>query len=511
MLRALRHISRLLKIGRILARHDALVLIERLDVAPGLLIPIRLISRRATEGRDGERLTAALEELGPSFIKLGQALSTRADLVGEEIAADLAKLQDRLPPFGGAEARRIIEAELGEPIADIFASFEDDATAAASIAQVHFAETHDGELVAVKVLRPGIEEAFNRDLDLFHWIADLVERLQPAFRRLKPREVVRTFADSVALEMDLRFEAAAAAELSENFRDDPYYVVPRIDWKRTARRVMTTERVEGIPIGDREALVAAGFDLDDIMTKAASAFFEQVFRDGFFHADMHPGNCFVDAGGNLAVVDFGIMGRLDRKTRFYLAEMLIGFLSSDYRQVAEVHFRAGYVPAHKSVDAFTQACRSIGEPILGRPLHEISLARLLGQLFQVTEQFEMETQPQLLLLQKTMLQAEGMGRQLNPDINMWELARPLIEDWIRDNMGPEARVRDAAQSLREAVERLPALLASVERIGATVAEGGLRLHPETVRALRDGDRRNPLVTPIWIAVGLLALLLLAAL
>jgi len=508
MLRAVRHLFRLLAIARSLARHDALFMLDRLDAPPLLRFIARTVSRRGSTGRDGERLAAAFQELGPSFIKLGQVLSTRADLLGEEIAADLAKLQDRLPPFSGERARQTVAEELGAPAEDLFAQFDDEAVAAASIAQVHLAETTDGEAVAVKILRPGIEQAFRRDVDLFYWAAGLIESLVPPARRLKPVRVVETFAEIVEIEMDLRLEAAAAAELRDNFRDEPTFLVPRVDWARTARRVMTLERVRGIRVSDHEKLVAAGHDLNAILEKSARAFFNQVFRDGFFHADMHPGNLFIEDSGNLAVVDFGIMGRLDRPTRHYLAEMLIGFLSGDYRRVAEVHFRAGYVPAHKSVDSFAQACRSIGEPLLGKPLNEISLARLLAQLFQVTGTFEMETQPQLLLLQKTMLQAEGMGRQLNPDINMWELARPLIEAWIRDNLGPEARVREAAEGLRDGLARLPNLIADAERVATMLGDGGVKLHPDTVRTMTGEGRRNPMAVPLWIVAILLVILIL---
>src|SRR6185312_4674074 len=367
-----------------------------------------------------------------------QALSIRADLIGETMAADLATLQDRLPPFPGAEARRMVEAELGQDIAALYREFDDRPVAAASIAQVHFAETIEGEAVAVKVLRPGIHAAFARDLDLFFWLAHLIERRQPGLRRLRPVAVVETLARSVRLEMDLRYEAAGASELRENFAGDETFRVPRIDWLRTSRQVLTLERVGGIRVDNRAALVAAGHDLRQIMANAAGAFFHQVFRDGFFHADLHPGNLFIDPSGAVVVVDFGIMGRLDRRTRYYLADMLLGFLTGDYRRVAEVHFAAGYVPPRRSVDAFTQACRSIGEPILGKPLQEISVARLLAQLFEITERFEMETQPQLLLLQKTMVVIEGVGRRLDPTINIWVLARPLIEGWMRDNRGPEA-------------------------------------------------------------------------
>src|SRR5581483_3285320 len=410
LFRAFRNLARLARIAAILARYDALPAVAGLLALPTMLHPARLIPRRRQGARPGERLAEAFTRIGPAFIKLGQALATRADLLGDEIAADLTRLQDRLPPFPGSEARQLIEAEFGQKLDALFSRFDDAPVAAASIAQVHFARTSDGRDVAVKVLRPGIDRAFARDLDLLFWLARIIERTQPGLRRLKPVEIVRTLAQSVQLEMDLRFEAAAASELAENFAGDADFRVPRVDWARTGRTVLTTERIAGVRIDDREAILAAGHRIEDVLKKAANAFFNQVFRDGFFHADQHPGNMFVAADGAIAVVDFGIMGRLDRDTRYFLADMLLGFLSGDYRRVAEVHLAAGYIPKGSSVDAFTQACRSIGEPILGRPLHEISLARLLAQLFRVTEQFEMETQPQLLLLQKTMVLAEGIGR-----------------------------------------------------------------------------------------------------
>jgi ubiquinone biosynthesis protein len=464
MLRAVRNSWRLLRLALSFARHDALFPLEILGIAPALIAWARLFRTRRDSRQPGERLAAALQEMGPSFIKLGQALSTRADLLSESVATDLARLQDHLPPFPGAEARRTIELELGRPIEALFASFDDVPIAAASIAQVHFAVTTDGREVAVKVLRPGIEDAFARDLDLFYWMAELVERTQPRFRRLKPVDSVRAFADVVRVEMDLRMEAAAAEELGENFRDDPGYRAPTIDWDRTAQRVLTLERVDGIPIGDRDAIVAAGHDPDVIMKKCAEAFFYQVFRDGFFHADMHGGNAFVDRAGHIVPVDFGIMGRVDEDTRGYLAELLVGFLRRDYRAVAEVQFRAGYVPSHQSVEMFAQACRSIGEPIFGRPSHEVSIARLLAHLLRVTEQFEMTVQPQLLLLQKTMLMAEGMGTRLNPKLNIWELARPLIEEWMRTHFGPRATVGRAVADLAQGLRRLPRLIDSLHLV-----------------------------------------------
>ena len=506
MLRSLKHIQRLHALARLLARHDALFALELAGVSPVLLKLATIGVRKDPSGRPGERLARALNEAGPSFIKLGQAMSTRSDLLGEELTEDLSKLQDDLPPFPAVEAHAAIEEELGAPVSELFKSFDDEPVAAASIAQVHFAETHDGREVAVKVLRPGIEAAFERDVDLFRWIAEIAQRTQPQLRRLKPVETIETLADTVELEMDLRFEAAAAAELRENFAGDPDFKVPEVDWQLTARRVLTTERlIGGIPLDDRDAIVEAGMDPVEILTKAASASFRQVFRDGFFHADTHPGNMFALPDGRIGVVDFGIMGRLDLKSRRAIAEMLVAFLNRDYRRAAEVHFEAGWVPRDRSVDSFTQACRSIAEPILDRPQNEISIARLLAQLFQITETFRMETQPQLLLLQKTMLVAEGTARRLAPDANMWFLIRPLIEDWMYENLGPEAKVRDAIQNLQSALERLPEMVESVEHGSRMLADGQLKLHPDTIRALRGEDTgpRRP-ARGLWlIALALL--------
>ena len=507
-----RHVFRLLAIARTLARHDALFPLERIGVAPGIVAMARVLSRRRRTGRPGERLAEALQAMGPTAIKLGQALSTRSDLLGEEVAADLSLLQDRLPPFAGAKARETVAKELGAPVDELFAAFEDEPIAAASIAQVHFATTGDGAEVAVKVLRPGIEAAFARDLDLLRWLARMALRARPDFKRLKPVEVVGEFAATVDLEMDMRIEAAAASELAENFAGDDSFVIPEIDWARTARRVLTTSRIHGIPVDERKRIKKAGHDLDRLSANAAAIFFKQVFRDGFFHADPHPGNLFVTKDGALAAVDFGIMGRVDQATRVYLADMLIGFLTGDYRLVAEVHFQAGYVPAHKSVDAFMQASRAIGEPILDQPQSEISIARLLAQLFQVTETFEMETQPQLLLLQKTMLVMEGVGRKLNPSVDMWQLARPLVEDWIRENRGPEARLRDAAEEVAGTLRRLPKFLANAEKAAARIADGTARIEPNggSERSPGPAARGEP-HWPLWLAIAVLASVLLGVL
>jgi ubiquinone biosynthesis protein len=510
MLNSFGHIGRLLTIARILARHNALFALEYFAVAPIVVSMARIVSKRDAKGRPGERLARALNEAGPSFIKLGQALSTRSDLLGEELAQDLSQLQDSLPAFPGTEARTIIETELGRSIDELFKAFEDNATAAASIAQVHFAVTTDDRNVAIKVLRPGIESAFRTDLSLFRWLAKMAERARPELRRLKPRQVVETIAESVELEMDLRFEAAAAAELRENFSGNDAFVVPDVDWSRTSGRVLTTERISGIPMDDRDAVIAAGLDPETVLQTASSASFEQIFRDGFFHADVHPGNIFVLESGAVAVVDFGIMGRLDLKTRRHLGELLLAFLTRDYRRAAEVHFEAGWVPRHKNVDTFTQACRSIAEPIMDKPQNEISIAQLLGQLFQITETFDMEAQPQLLLLQKTMLVAEGTARRLCPDANMWFMARPLMESWMIDNFGPEARIRDTVTDISDTIGRLPHLLDHLEESSKMVSGGHLKLHPDTIRALRGGEQGSKIPVS-WLIIAVLSLGLLITL
>jgi ubiquinone biosynthesis protein len=488
MLRAARSLVRLLSIARILARNDALAPLEQAGVAKPVVWLARQVSRRHVPGRPGQKLARALTELGPSFIKLGQFVSTRSDLVGEEISQDLAELQDHLPPFDSATAREIVEEELGAPIEQLFAQFDAEPKSAASIAQVHMAETTEGRAVAVKVLRPGIERGFERDLDLFYWLAGLVERAQPSLRRLKPLELVRLFEEQVRFEMNLTMEAAAAHELAENFADDPTYNVPPVDWMRTSRRVLTAGRIDGIPLDDRDALVEAGHDVDLVLQKAAAIFFRQVFRDGYFHGDQHPGNMFVDAHGNIVAVDFGIMGRLDKKTRFLLADMLLALLDRDYLRLAEVQLEVGYLPSDSpdapSVESFAQALRGVCEPIFGRPLHEISFGRLLGQLFALSESFALQIQPQLLLLQKNMMMAEGVSRALKPELNIWTLAQPLVEDWMWQNRGPQARVQQAVRDWTRVARQLPGTLDRVERIVQEIETGGgLRVHPDTARAM----------------------------
>lgn len=485
MIRIINNSLRLLFVARTLARHDALFFLDNFERLPIYLVLLRKImplfavgAKRNKDLRDGERLAGALQELGPSFIKLGQALSVRADLIGEDMVMDLANLRDRLPPFSFEKARDTIEYELQTPLDELFAEFNPEPVAAASIAQVHFAKvretvpapteedpTSTEEVlrdVAVKILRPNIEDAFERDLRLFYWLAELVERYQPNMRRLRLTKIVDIMADSVELEMDLRLEAAAASEMAENFAEDPEFDVPEIDWQRTAQRVMTQSRIIGISISKKDELIAAGHDLNALADNVIRVFLHQVLRDGFFHADMHHGNLFVTDDGRLVAVDFGIMGRMSRETRLFMAEMLHAFLTRNYLRAAEIHFEAGYVPKHKSLANFAQACRSIGEPILGRPVNEISIARLLVQLFQITETFEMETQPQLLLLQKTMVTAEGVAQSLNTEINFWESAGPTVEHWMRENMGVEAQAANVVKDGIALLRKIPAIVTKAD-------------------------------------------------
>lgn len=465
---AIRHGWRFLKAARVLARHDALFPMALVGKRAPMLRLLRRLAALTTlpgkkvDARPGERLAAALQDLGPAFIKLGQTLATRSDLLGDEFADDLTTLQDRLPPFPGEEARAMIEAELGAPIDEIYSSFDDTPIAAASIAQVHLATDSDGNKVAVKILRPGIEDIFRRDMEGFLWLARLVERTSAEARRLRPSLVVETLAASVEIEMDLRLEAAAASELRENMAGEAGYRVPEIDWQRTARRVLTLEWVDGIPLRNRKAITKAGHDLGDISALIIRVFLTQAIRDGFFHGDLHQGNFFVEEDGTIVPVDFGIMGRLSRDSRRYLVEILWGFHEGDYARVAEVHFEAGYVPRDQSPELFAQALRAIGEPITGLANNEISLADLLAQLMATTRRFSMETQPQLLTLQRSMVMVEGLALGLNPNANMWELSRPVLEELVRENLGPAARAGETLAALGRLMRRLPDILQHME-------------------------------------------------
>jgi ubiquinone biosynthesis protein len=525
--------TRLAHAAAVLARHDVLWPRE-LGPPPHWLGLAGRVARaypdraaRLTKNEPpAERFAAALERLGPPYIKFGQLLATRPDIVGPALASELAKLQDRLPPFSQAEARAAIENEFGAPVESLFSTLGPP-MAAASIAQVHKAETANlmghnraretdapTRAVAVKVLRPNVEAAFARDLASFFWAARLIERVSVPTRRLAPVALVKTLAESVALELDLRLEGAAAAEMAENTKHDSDFRVPRVDWARTGRRVLTMEWVDGISVGDREALMRAGHDTARLATLVTQSFLTHALRDGFFHADMHQGNLFVDAEGRLVAVDFGIMGRLDPASRRYLAEILFGFLTRDYRRIAEVHFEAGYVPERHARESFAQALRAIGEPIFGRSAGDISMARLLAQLFETTALFDMALRPELVLLQKTMVVVEGVARKLDPEHNLWESARPVLERWMAHELSPEARLHSAAEgaaSLGRVIAGLPTFLRTVEGAAATYAAHGLKLDAETIAAIGRAEaghgRRQRLA--LWIiAAALVALVLL---
>jgi len=452
------HLWRLLKWGRTLARHGALRGIEEDPLTPA---PVRRLARIARLGAKVPSVpdyATALVAIGPAAIKLGQALSTRPDLVGERAAANLSQLQDDLPPAPFPKIKRIIETSFGAPLESLFAEFDEVPVGAASIAQVHHAVTVDGREVAVKVLRPGIEEELSRAIETYEWAAAHVERYGGEAERLRPRLVVAQFRVWTARELDLQREAASASELRENMIAEPGYYVPEIDWRRTARRVMTLEWLDGIKLNDRDALIAAGQDCSALAATLVRAFLRQAVVDGFFHADLHHGNLFALQDGRIAAIDFGIMGRIDRRARVWLAEILYGLITGDYRRVAEIHFEAQYVPAHHSVEEFATALRAAGEPIRGLPVKDISVGRMLESLFAITRDFDMRTQPHLLLLQKSMVMNEGVASALDPEINMWETAEPFIRDWIRSELGPEAYYADRIIDLVRAVKKIPELI-----------------------------------------------------
>ncbi|MDC0660212.1 2-polyprenylphenol 6-hydroxylase [Leisingera sp. SS27] len=419
--------------------------------------------------------TRALNALGPAYIKFGQVLSTRPDVVGKDLANQLRVLQDKLPPFSRAEALAEVEKELGRPASEVFSDFSDP-VAAASIAQVHratLAET--GEEVAVKVLRPGIERAFNKDVDAFYFAARIVDLFAPSARRLKPMDVIEHFDGVVQGELDLRLESAAASEFAANTAKDEGFQLPEIRWAYSARRVMTMGWADGIPLGDNDALDAAGHDRRLLANRVLSLFLRHALRDGFFHADMHQGNLKVAANGDIIAYDFGIMGHIDEYTRRVYAEILYGFIKRDYKRVAEVHFEAGYVPANRDVDEFARALRAVGEPIFGMDASQISMGRLLNYLFEVTERFGMETRTELILLQRTMVVVEGVARSLDPHINIWEAARPVVEDYIKKSIGPRAVVTDLLDTAKVMARFGPRLPALVEQaLIAQAAQNGVR-------------------------------------
>ena len=456
------HLWRLLKWGRTLARHGALRGIENDPITPPQVRRLARIARFGTRQPPHPDYARALQDIGPAAIKLGQALSTRPDLVGERAAQNLSLLQDDLPPAPFAAIKRTIETSFDAPLASLFAEFNEVPVGAASIAQVHRATTTDGRDVAVKVLRPGIEEEFAEALETYEWAAAYVERYGGEARRLRPRLVVAHFRQWTARELDLQREAASASELKENMVAEPDFYVPEIDWRRTARRVLTLEWMPGVKLNDRGALIAAGHDCPKLARTLVRAFLRQAVVDGFFHADLHHGNLFALPDGKIAVIDFGIMGRIDRRARIWLAEILYGLITGNYRRVAEIHFEAQYVPGHHSVDEFATALRAAGEPIRGLPVKDISVGRMLESLFTITRDFDMPTQPHLLLLQKTMVMEEGVATALDPDINMWETAEPFLKEWIRSELGPEAYYADRITDTVRAIKKVPELIHRID-------------------------------------------------
>ena len=455
---------RLIRTGATLERTGAMkVLLDTFEapwsvrvVMRGLTWPIQWLGLRGDVTLPP--VTRAITALGPAYVKFGQLMSTRPDVVGFTLAEQLQVLQDRMSAFPRAEAVEMVERELGLPLASMFSEFSEP-VAAASIAQVHHARlASTGQEVAVKVLRPGVERAFRKDVDAFYFAAGIIEALLPSTRRLRPLDVIEHFDGVVRGELDLRLEASNASQYTENTKSDPGFQVPLINWDYSAKRVMTIDWAEGIAISDIAALDAQGQDKVALGARLLQLFLSHALRDGFFHADMHQGNVKVAANGDLIALDFGIMGQIDEYTRRVYAEIIYGFLKQDYRRVAEVHFEAGYVPADRDVAAFARALRAVGEPIAGMDASNISMSRLLSYLFEVTERFGMQTRTELILLQRTMVVVEGVARSLDPTINIWEVARPVVENYVRKSIGPAAVVRDLsriAHVLSRAASRLP--------------------------------------------------------
>lgn len=516
---------RLARAGIVLAQHGVRFVPKgqpvplALRLARFAALPVTVLAAPFNAGKPKQqRISSALAALGPSWVKLGQFLATRQDVIGPELAADLGHLQDKMPPFAMSEARRAVEEALGGALENHFVAFGPP-VAAASIAQVHRAKTRgkDGRErdVAVKILRPRVEKRFRRDLDSFLFAARLIERFHPPSRRLKPVAVVENLARTTELEMDLRLEGAAMSEMAENIgADETAFRVPTVDWNRTARRVLVTDWIDGVPISDHARLRADGHDLKALGLVVLRSFLTHAMRDGFFHADMHQGNLFVDKAGSVIAVDFGIMGRLGHKERRFLAEILYGLITRDYQRAAEVHFWAGYVPPHHPVEVFAQALRAIGEPIHGRTADEISMADLLGQLFAYTEVFDMQTRPELILLQKSMVIVEGVARGLDPSLNMWVAAEPVAKEWVAANTGPRGAVRRAGEgavTLGRVLAEVPDLLSQAERAAsgfAEMARDGLRLSPETVNAIAErGKRRGWMNTvALWLIAASVSVL-----
>lgn len=453
---------RLSTISWVLLRHG----LDDLILATHLFRPFRFIrlfmpwtwlNRKTPRG---VRIRLALEDLGPIFVKFGQILSTRRDLLPDDIAVELSKLQDQVTPFDNQIAYKIIEKSLGHPLNEIFSQFSDSPFASASIAQVHAATLHTGEDVIVKVLRPNIKPVIQRDISLLYIIADKIERYWPAGKNLRPKEVVAEFEKALLNELDLMLEAANASQLRRNFLNSEKLYVPEVYWDHCRRDIMVMERIHGTPIGNIDALIEKNINLKQLSERGVEIFFTQVFRHSFFHADMHPGNIFVADNGQYIAVDFGIMGTLNDTDQRYLAENFLAFFNRDYRRVAELHVSSGWVDKDTRIDEFETAIRAVCEPIFDKPLKDISFGHLLLNLFQTARRFNMEIQPQLILLQKTLLNIEGLGRQLYPDLDLWKTAKPFLEQWMKDKIGPQAffkHIKENAPLWAEQLPKMPSL------------------------------------------------------
>jgi ubiquinone biosynthesis protein len=446
----------------------------------------------------GKNLCNALQDMGTTFIKLGQFLATRPDIIGENLSKELERLQDKLPPFKLEEAKKILKEELGDENFSQITNFSEP-IAAASIAQVHLAnikQAGSDREVAIKILRPDIEKIFNEELDALMLLAYIVQNLVKKTERLKLVEIVQLLREITNIEMDLRFEAAAANEFYENTKNDIGFKVPKIYWNFTSKKVLCLDKVSGVSIREIESLKSLNVNLKKVAKNVIQHFLKHAIRDGFFHGDMHQGNLFVDKGGDIIPVDFGIMGRLDKNNKKYLAEILYGFIKRDYQKVAEIHFIAGLVPKDTSKDKFAQALRSIGEPIFGQSIKNISGSKLLSQLFEVTEKFHMQTQIQLLLLQKTMVVVEGVARKLDPDTNIWDVSKPVLEDWLKEVKNPFLKISETADNASEVLKRLPNLPIVMDRLNdvmALIAEG--KFNPNTLlyKGLKEEELKLQLI------------------
>ena len=480
----LRRNLRLMRIGHILATHGMAALAVRMRLFYPYVWLVQLFRGDDLPKDLGAQIRLVLEQLGPTFIKFGQMLSTRVDLLPMDVALELKKLQDDVPPEPFESVRRVIEKSFKKPLTGekgLFASFDETPIAAASIAQVHFAELHDGRRVAVKIRRNHISKTIESDLAILKLLAGLFDRYFPEYKRLKAPRVIEEFSTTIRGELNLRAEAAHCTRFAENLVDVEGVRVPEVMWEYTQTEVLTTERISGLPIDERQALTEAGHDCLKLCERTAGLFFHTVFVDGYFHADMHPGNIFVDTGGEIILVDFGIVGRLDIKSRRYIAEMLMAFLKEDYKRAAEVHVEAGYVPVDTDISAFEDALREIAVPIFNRPLADISIAELLLSMFAVTERFKMETQPELLLLQKTMVVMEGVARELADDVNIWMLARPLISEWAIRHVGPIGKAEAMAGEMRDQLRKWMVLPEKIDAVLSRIEEGNVSFVTEPSR------------------------------